>query len=416
MSLDTRPMFTLTGKCIEYDEEGSNTKKRKTDDTSDSERLAKKRKERAKSLSVGKKNCVDEPQVGDTYQRKDVKHYEHWSGWVHHHPVTWGHGMGKGYQDIMVAGHKIKIVKIDETPPRTIYFESLNGKVCDRDSESGQLYKSYSFKFKHYMEPETELETSSQRLKKIEELERKLAENEYLLKKLKQDKLRLEEEAKEAAKEAAGLKTYWTMKRVKKIILNTSDRMMLKEKDQEEIVKFISESMISGKKLSKVKINAQGYAIPYLVRDIVVKYLIHHCAKLGLNAFRGKTPTYWMTVIGEAFKKLPFKFWDVDEEEVMKFRPVCDDEDGRLKTKVKNKEQLTTEQQVLLHSCSMTWNYTLPSSYGVFMLGMGIDFVDPINDILRPRGVLVYCSAAAFRCGSEYELCCGYEKALDSLV
>ena len=31
MSLDTRPMFTLTGKCIEYDEEVNDTKKRKTD-------------------------------------------------------------------------------------------------------------------------------------------------------------------------------------------------------------------------------------------------------------------------------------------------------------------------------------------------------------------------------------------------
>jgi len=286
MSLDTRPMFTLTGKCIEYDEEGSNTKKRKIDD----------------------------------------------------------------------------------------------------------------------------VETSQQRLKKIKELERKLAKNEYLLKKLKQDKLRLE--AEEAAEQAGLAKKDWTMKRVKKIISSTSDRMMLKEKDQDEIVKFISQSMISGKKLPKVKINAQGYAIPYLVRDIVVEYLVDHCG----TSFELKTPTYWMTVIGEAFKKLPFKFWDVDEEEVMTFRPVCDDEDGRLKTKVKNKEQLTAEQQVLLHSCSMTWNYTLPSSYGVFMLGMGIDFVDPINDILRPRGVLVYCSAAAFRCGSDYELCCGYENAFDSLV
>ncbi|OUV24012.1 MAG: hypothetical protein CBC48_17930 [bacterium TMED88] len=276
---------------------------------------------------------------------------------------------------------------------------TLTGKCIEYDEEGSNTKKRKI----------DDVETSSQqRLKKIKELERKLEKNEYLLKKLKQDKLRLE--AEEAAEQAGLAKKDWTMKRVKKIISSTSDHMMAN--DHDEIVKFISQSMITGKKLPKVKINAQGYAIPYLVRDILVEYLVDHCG----TSFELKTPTYWMTVIGEAFKKLPFKFWDVDEKEVMKFRPVCDDEDGRLKTKVKNKEQLTAEQQVLLHSCSMTWNYTLPSSYGVFMLGMGIDFVDPINDILRPRGVLVYCSAAAFRCGSEYELCCGYGRPLDKLV
>ena len=171
--------------------------------------------------------------------------------------------------------------------------------------------------------------------------------------------------------------------------------------------------MISGKNLWKVKINAEGYAIPYVVRDIVVKYLIHHC---GTNNCRGKTPLYWMNIIADALKKIPIKFWDVDEEEVMKFSPVCDDEDGRLKTKVENNEQLSKEEQVLLYSYSMTWNYSLPSTYGIFMLGYGIDFVSPINDILRPWGVLVYCSAAAFRYGSEYKLVCGYKNQLDRLV
>jgi len=99
------------------------------------------------------------PKVGDIYQRKDVKHYEHWSGWVHHHPVTSGNklGMGRSYQDIMLPGHKIKIVDVITRPCKAgvyhiIHFESRGGKVHGNETVSYQCYKSYYFKFKYYME------------------------------------------------------------------------------------------------------------------------------------------------------------------------------------------------------------------------------------------------------------------------
>ncbi|MAU13911.1 MAG: hypothetical protein CMH46_00040 [Muricauda sp.] len=246
--------------------------------------------------------------------------------------------------------------------------------------------------------------------RKMEEIKRKMEEYQQRIAKNKA-RMAVIKAKLEAAAEQEG--DQWTTQGLKKIISSTPDHMMLKAKDHDEIVKFISRSITTEKKLRKVKINAQGYAIPYLVRDIIVQYLIHHC---GTNDCRGKTPSYWMNIIAYAFTKIPIKFWDVDEEEVMKFRLVCDDEDGRLKTKVENKEQLSKEEQVLLHSYSIFWNYSLPSGWGVFMLGYGIDFVSPINDILSPWGVLVYCSNAAFRYGSEYELVCGYKNQLDRLV
>ena len=99
------------------------------------------------------------PKVGDIYQRKDVKHYEHWSGWVHHHPVTSGNklGMGRSYQDIMLPGHKIKIVDVITRPCKAgvyhiIHFESCGGKVHGKETVSYQCYKSYYFQFKYYME------------------------------------------------------------------------------------------------------------------------------------------------------------------------------------------------------------------------------------------------------------------------
>ena len=109
------------------------------------------------------------PKVGDIYQRKDVKHYDCWSGWVHHHPVTSGNklGMGRSYQDIMLPGHKIKIVDVITRPCKagvyhTIHFESCGGKIHGKETvmvdEHGnetvsyQCYKSYYFKFKYYME------------------------------------------------------------------------------------------------------------------------------------------------------------------------------------------------------------------------------------------------------------------------
>jgi hypothetical protein len=247
--------------------------------------------------------------------------------------------------------------------------------------------------------------------RKIEKIQQRIAKNNARMAVIKAELEQLREDKVRAAAEQEV--EQWSMQRIKKIIGSTPDHMMLKEKDHDEIVKFISRCIITEKKVWKVKIDAVGYAIPYLVRDIVVEYLNHHIAT---NDCYGKTPAYWMNIIAYVFQKIPMKFWDVDEEEVMKFRLVSDDEDGRLKTKQENKEKLSKEEKVLLHSYSMMWNYSLPSSYGVFMLGYGIDFVSPINDILGPWGVLVYCSAAAFGYGSEYVLVCGYKKQFDKLV
>ncbi len=99
------------------------------------------------------------PKVGDIYQRKDVKHYEYWSAWVHHHPVTCGNkmGMGRSYQDNMLPGHQIEIVDVITRPCKagvyhTIHFKSCGGKVHGNETVSCQCYKSYDYQFNYYME------------------------------------------------------------------------------------------------------------------------------------------------------------------------------------------------------------------------------------------------------------------------
>jgi len=219
-----------------------------------------------------------------------------------------------------------------------------------------------------------------------------------------------------------------TMWRVERRIKQTPKNTMCK--GHKKIVKFIAGRILAGKKLATAKVEDHGYAVPYLVRDIIVEGLKHHCQH---HETIGKTPHYWMAIICDLFKKIPFKYydectqyddesdyeeWDEVDEIKQDFDVSIYDDEGLIKKKKEDGKDLSKEEEAELDACYVTWNYTLPSFYGPFMLGMEMGFTEPINDVLRENGtgVIVHCAASLFRDGSEYALVCGYDEALSRLL
>ena len=216
----------------------------------------------------------------------------------------------------------------------------------------------------------------------------------------------------EAQKKVRKVKTAkpWSMWRVERRIKATPNNTTCK--GHKKIVKFIAGRILAGKKLATAKVANYGYAVPYLVGDIIVEGLKHHCQHHETN---GKTPKYWMSIIADLFKKIPFKYDDEWGDELEQdFDVSIYDDEGLIKKEKEEGKDLSREEEAKLDACYVTWNYTLPSSYGVFMVGMSMDFTEPINDVLRDNGtgVVVYCAASVFRDGSEYALVCGYEDAM----
>ena len=219
----------------------------------------------------------------------------------------------------------------------------------------------------------------------------------------------------------------WTMWRVERRIKQTPKNTTCK--GHKKIVKFIARRIFAGKKLATAKVEDHGYAVPYLVRDIIVEGLKHHCQQ---NDTQNKTPKYWMTIICNLFKKIPFKYYeggneyddesddegdDWGDEVKQDFDLTIYDYEGLIKKKKEEGKDLSREEEAKLDACYVMWNYTLPSTYGPFMMGMEMGFTSPINDVLRENatGVRVYCAASLFG-GSEDALVCGYDEPLCRLL
>jgi hypothetical protein len=227
-------------------------------------------------------------------------------------------------------------------------------------------------------------------------------------------------------------------RKVGKIISSSEDvKALLVQSDYSdckrggEIVKFITENYDT---TVEVLDEMKGYAIPYIVRDIIVWYIEDH--KTRCKARCEPTPEYWMGIICEAFQKLPFAFEDSEDS----FEPNKEDFDDEIKRDIKRRMQLRErkkqdianlnekyginltyadaeeeedeiraegEDKIRLSAWSVEWRYDLPSGYGVFALGMSMGFCNAISDVL-PGSVVVACGSTAYRDGSDNVLVCGY--------
>ena len=124
------------------------------------------------------------------------------------------------------------------------------------------------------------------------------------------------------------------------------------------------------------KVEDHGYAVPYLVRDIIVECLKLHCQH---NDYENETPKYWMTIICNLFKKIPFKYYeggnqyddeseqythDWGDEVKQDFDLTIYDYEGLIKKKKEDGKDLSREEEAKLDACYVMWNYTLLALMG----------------------------------------------------
>lgn len=107
------------------------------------------------------------------------------------------------------------------------------------------------------------------------------------------------------------------------------------------------------------------YEIVYMIRNVMCKIL-----KVWVTAdATDKSVERAATLVLEAMKSIPINFWGLKKHHI-KYGDVQ-------------------------YPC-IRWNHDLPSGYGVFQLGMGIDFTTPLTEVFKPWGIYFYPASECF--------------------
>lgn len=115
------------------------------------------------------------------------------------------------------------------------------------------------------------------------------------------------------------------------------------------------------------------YEIVYMIRNVMCKILK---TKVTADA-TDKSVERAATLVLETMKSIPINFW------------------GSKKHHIKYGD--------VQYPC-IRWNHDLPSGYGVFQLGMGIDFTHPLTEVFKPWGIYFYPASECFTSGDGNDL------------
>lgn len=113
------------------------------------------------------------------------------------------------------------------------------------------------------------------------------------------------------------------------------------------------------------------YEIVYMIRNVICKIL-----KVWVTAgATDKSVERAATLVFEAMKSIPINFWGL--------------------------KKCTIKHEDVTYNC-IRWNHDLPSGYGVFQLGMGIDFTTPLTEVFKPWGIYFYSASECFSCDGNH--------------